>query len=171
MGIAAMEAARDAGVDPAGRIEILATDIDTDALNAGRRAVYDRDSVARLPATLAARYLQPVSHGSPRVSPVPELRALVRFEPLDLLAEAWPECGRFDAVLCRNVLLYFSDAAKFHVLERFTNCLRPDALLFTSRVEGGLDPAPGYFEARGDSVFVLSDTARALAAEHPRDRP
>jgi chemotaxis protein methyltransferase CheR len=117
--------------------EILATDIDTDALDAGRRAVYrvqalDGAGLERL----APHFLKGTGANAELALVRPEVRAMVRFEPRNLLGEApWPPGERFDAVFCRNVMIYFDRAAQQRLLDRIAAVLAPGGLLFLGHSE------------------------------------
>lgn len=164
MAIVAAEALRLTG--STAHIEILATDIDTAALDEARSGLYRDEVMQQLPGEYRDRYLQR-THGTDhrRWQISDALRAMVHFHPLDLLATQWPiceatvgqagHCGGFDVIFCRNVLIYFSDSARFHVFEKFAALLRSDGLIFTSRVENGLESADHYFRAIGDAVYLL----------------
>jgi chemotaxis protein methyltransferase CheR len=92
-----------------------------------------------------------------------QLQTMVRFRTVDLLAQCWPCCEdseRFDAIFCRNVIIYLSDSARIHIFEKFSSLIRPDGLMILSRVEGGINQAEPYFKPCGDSVYLLSAAAR-----------
>jgi chemotaxis protein methyltransferase CheR len=65
----------------------------------------------------------------------PEIRSLVRFERLNLHADAYPVRGGFDLVFCRNVLIYFSREAKAQAVARLLGHLSPDGYLFVGHAE------------------------------------
>jgi chemotaxis protein methyltransferase CheR len=59
----------------------------------------------------------------------PELRNLITFKQLNLLGDSWPISGQFDAIFCRNVMIYFDKATQSKILSRFVPLMKPDALL------------------------------------------
>jgi chemotaxis protein methyltransferase CheR len=65
----------------------------------------------------------------------PEIRSLVRFERLNLNAEAYPVRGGFDLVFCRNVLIYFGREAKAQAVARLLGHLSPDGYFFVGHAE------------------------------------
>ncbi|MEW6164245.1 MAG: protein-glutamate O-methyltransferase CheR [Pseudomonadota bacterium] len=162
MAIVVAEARRIAGIDA--EVEILATDIDTEALALARAASYREEVLQQLPDDLRARYLSPGGTAATRRWAVTDaLRGMVRCARLDLLAAAWPECEtgrRFDAIFCRNVMIYFSESARYHLFERFAALVRADGLLVLGQVEGGLDRAEPYFRPCGGSVYLPGKSAR-----------
>lgn len=162
MAMVAAEARRLGGRDC--QIEVLATDIDTEALAEARTGRYRDEVVQQLPEEYRTRYLQAVrSAGGAQWQVGETLRAIVQFHPLDLLAAQWPVCEKgefFDAIFCRNVMIYLSDSARFHVFEKFAALLKADGLLFLGRVEGGMKRAEPYFRPCGNSIYLLADAAR-----------
>jgi len=59
----------------------------------------------------------------------------VSFAQLNLIADSWPDIGQFDAVFCRNVLIYFDAETQRGILERLVRSMKPDALLFLGHSE------------------------------------
>lgn len=115
--------------------DVLATDIDTEALETARGGVYALERAETLPAhRLKAHWLRGAGDNEGWVSARPELRAMLRFAPLNLQRE-WPALEPFDAIFCRNVVIYFDREAQRRLLERFTGVLRPGALLAVGHAE------------------------------------
>jgi chemotaxis protein methyltransferase CheR len=135
---------------------IIATDIDTNVLATAERGVYPMDRLAKMPAEQARRFFlkgKGDNKGLARVRP--ELRQLVTFKPLNLLADTWPITGPFDAVFCRNVMIYFDKPTQKKVLERFVPLIKPDGLLFAGHSENFLYVSDA-FKLRGDTVYELN---------------
>ena len=123
---------RDAGCDA----QVLASDIDTDALEKGAAGVYPSERIADLPAqTLRAHFLRGTGANEGWVSVRPELRGMVKFGQLNLQSPNWPAMEPFDAIFCRNVAIYFDREAQKKLLERFTHVLRPGGLLAVGHAE------------------------------------
>lgn len=112
---------------------ILATDIDTTMIEHGRAGVYDLSQTELVPSHLARRYLSPVEDGQ-RMAVAGELRALVRFKPLNLLGP-WPMKGRFDVIFCRNVVIYFDRDTQARLFDRFADILTDDGFLYVGHSE------------------------------------
>lgn len=110
------------------RVEIIATDLSENAIararagKHGRRALRDGH-----PPELARRYLETTDAG---VTSSARLRAAIAFRTLNLLDDAAiQELGVFDAILCRNVLIYFRDTMITRVLDRLGRSLAPGGVL------------------------------------------
>ncbi|MBW8268404.1 CheR family methyltransferase [Caldovatus aquaticus] len=115
------------------RIEILGTDIAREVLARAREGLYSQFEVQRgLPVQLLVRHFRPEGDGRWRIAP--ELRAVVRFEEFNLLSDPRP-LGRFDVILCRNVLIYFDAPTKTAVLEALAGQLAPDGVLYLGGAE------------------------------------
>ncbi|MFT0137508.1 CheR family methyltransferase [Alcanivoracaceae bacterium MT1] len=137
-------------------VEVLATDIDTEALDRARRAVYPLEQVARLDDQRRRRFFQKGSGartGYARVKPA--LVAKVRFQVMNLVARDWPSEHRFDAIFCRNVMIYFDRDTQTRVLGRLADRLKPDGLLFAGHSEN-VSYLSDRFRSRGQTVYSLA---------------
>jgi chemotaxis protein methyltransferase CheR len=120
----------------ASRVRILASDIDTQVLERGARGVYSLDAVARLDRDLVRRHFLRGSgsqEGFVRVRQ--EVRALVSFQRINLLDASWPLRQRFDAIFCRNVMIYFDKPTQHGILKKFAPLLAPGGRLFAGHSE------------------------------------
>lgn len=105
--------------------DIVATDVSAQGLARARAGRFSHFEIQRgLPIRRMIRWFE--QRGEDWVAK-PELTAAVMFRRHNLVAEAAP--GRFDVVLCRNVLLYLAPTAKGQVLGHLADALRPDGLL------------------------------------------
>ncbi|ATJ84628.1 CheR family methyltransferase [Halomonas beimenensis] len=137
-----------------GEAEVVATDIDTEALEKARVGVYSMEQIHKLDEGRIKRFFQRGRgrhEGLARVRP--ELKAMVAFEPLNLLAPSWPVKGPFDAIFCRNVMIYFDKETQARILERFAPLLKPDGLLFAGHSEN-FSYTTDAFRLRGQTVYV-----------------
>lgn len=106
--------------------EIVATDVSGAALARARAARYSQFEIQRgLPVRCMIRWFD--QHGDAWVAK-PELVRRIAFRHVNLVADP-PPIGRFDVVLCRNVLLYLSADLRRHVLDRIAAVIRPGGLL------------------------------------------
>ncbi|MET0181473.1 MAG: protein-glutamate O-methyltransferase CheR [Caulobacterales bacterium] len=138
-------------------IRILATDIDPNVLATARAGLYRADAIEPIPAQLRDKYFKAARDGAEtkwRASD--DLRALITFNHLNLIGE-WPMKGKFDAIFCRNVVIYFEEPTQNLVWSRFHTRLEPGGRLYvghSERVE-----APG-FQSDGLTVYKLTSGAR-----------
>jgi chemotaxis protein methyltransferase CheR len=116
--------------------EILASDIDTDALQTARRAVYRSAALEGLgEARLRAQFLCGTGPNEGFVRVRPERCAQVRFAQRNLLSDDWLSHECFDAIFCRNVMIYFDRPTQQKVLDRLAAALAPRGLLFLGHSE------------------------------------
>ena len=116
--------------------EIHATDIDTDALATARRGVYPLEPLERMGMDRVRPYFLRGTGENQNLAMVrPEVRDMVKFSFHNLLGAEWPENERFDALFCRNAMIYFDRPAQQRLLERFATVLKPGGLLFLGHSE------------------------------------
>lgn len=133
------------------RVELLATEYASHAINRARRGVFTQLEVQRgLPERLLRKYFVEGPDGY-RISD--DIRRRVTFRELNLLA-SFRSLGQFDIVLCRNVLIYFDAATKKDVLERLAQALAPDGHLFLGATESAFGLT--------DSLVRVADAATSL---------
>lgn len=134
---------------------VLGTDIDDGSLARARAGgPYTRADVRGVAAPRLARWFAAAAPGQYALAPA--LRDLVTWQRQDLVRDP-PPAGAFDLVLCRNVVIYFTDQAKDRVFETLVGTLRPGGLLFVGATEVlmhagsiGLDVVgPGFYRRRG----------------------
>jgi len=83
----------------------------------------------------------------------PELRQLITFQQLNLLDEAWPLGNEpFQAIFCRNVMIYFDKPTQRKLLRRFHDLLEPEGLMFVGHSEALLDANLG-FQSLGQTIY------------------
>src|SRR5690606_38673891 len=144
-------------------VSILASDIDTRVLATARAGIYPLSSVDSLAPERRRRFLlrgKGAREGYARIRP--ELASLVEFRQLNLVSLPERMDGPFDAIFCRNVLIYFDAVTKQRVVERLREELRPDGLLFVGHSENFAGARNG-FRAEGKTVYrrVSSTVAEA----------
>jgi chemotaxis protein methyltransferase CheR len=134
-------------------IKILATDIDTQMLAEGRAAVYSNQVIAPIPADLRTRWFE--RHGDDwRAGEA--LRRLVTFNELNLIGD-WPMKRQFQAIFCRNVVIYFEEETQAKVFNRFLPLLSPEGRLYIGHSERVCGPAAARFETDGVTTYRLRD--------------
>ncbi|NOK13375.1 CheR family methyltransferase [Corallococcus exercitus] len=116
-----------------GDVSILATDLSARALERARTGEHNLRCMRALPPGVVGRWLDVVD-GRPRVRP--DLVARVEWRQLNLVDTAgYPEPGSCEAILCRNVLIYFQDDTARRVVEGLTGALRPGGHLLVGTSE------------------------------------
>ena len=138
-------------------VKIIATDIDTNVLAAGATGVYGMDRLDKLAPERARRFFlkgRGAQEGFARVRP--ELRKMISFTPLNLLAESWPVKGQLDVIFCRNVMIYFDKPTQGKIPSRFAPLMKPDGLLFAGHSENFLYVSDA-FKLRGKTVYEIDN--------------
>jgi len=134
-------------------VSIVATDVDTNVLAKAEAGIYPVERIEKLPeATVKRFFLRGVGEKSGFVRVRPELRAMVDFRPLNLLARDWSVRAPLDAIFCRNVMIYFDKETQLKILQRFAPLMNPDALLFAGHSES-FHNAGHLFRLRGKTVY------------------
>jgi len=124
-------------------VRILATDIDTDVLGKAARGEYPGNSVDDDVPRAYRSYFEPAKgERGPIVRMSQMTRSLISFRQLNLL-ESWPFKGPFDAIFCRNVMIYFDGPTKAALVERFMKKLIPGGWLYIGHSESLLGSHPG----------------------------
>ena len=134
---------------------ILATDIDTNVLATGANGVYPMERLDKMAPERAKRFFlrgKGEQEGMVRVRP--ELRKMISFKQINLLADSWPIAGLFDVIFCRNVMIYFDKATQRKILARFAPLMKPDGLLFAGHSEN-FQYVSESFKLRGKTVYEL----------------
>lgn len=118
-------------------IKILATDIDTNVLASAQRGLYDLEQVpAGLPKEMLQRYFLRGNSGYSGMVTVKEmLKRAISFRRLNFKDSVYPFAKKFDMIFCRNVMIYFDEAMKNHVLKKFHQHLTQDGYLFLGHSE------------------------------------
>jgi len=133
--------------------DILATDVDTEALGVAQSGVYRLEAVENLDReSLRRNFLRGTGANARHVLVRPELRAMVKFQHRNLLEPDWPQGERFDAVFCRNVMIYFDRNTQQRVLDRLAGVLAPGGLLFVGHADSGASGHPA-FRSCGKTVY------------------
>ncbi len=116
--------------------KILATDISHRVLATAKAGRYSSDALADVPAALLQKYWKTAGSagGVSQFEALPALRDLIQFGRLNLM-EQWPMRGPFDAIFCRNVMIYFDKATQQALVERYWALLRPGGHLFVGHSE------------------------------------
>lgn len=134
--------------NPGWDAKILATDLDTGALEKAQAGLYAEDGAA--PALAWSRAAFRAEGGRLRVAP--DIRELITFKPLNL-QHPWPMAGPFDAIFCRNVMIYFDRETQKSLVERFHALLAPHGVLYIGHSES-LHYVSGLFVPAGRTIYA-----------------
>lgn len=136
-------------INPSGSHTIIATDVDMPILNRAREGKgYHPGEVRATPAHYLKKYF--VNEGS-TYAVRDEIRRKVTFRRHDLLSDPYPQ--DLDLILCRNVVIYFTDQAKAQIYSGFGKALRPGGLLFVGGSEMIMRSHDMGFRAAGTSLY------------------
>jgi chemotaxis protein methyltransferase CheR len=128
--------------------KILATDIDTAMIEHGRRGIYPATEILPVPLPLREKYID-MQANSGRMSAA--LRGLITFNQLNLHGP-WPMKGKFDVILCRNVIIYFDKPSQCELFDRFANLMADGAYLYIGHSES-LYKVTERFRSIGQSIY------------------
>lgn len=144
-------------------VQVVGLDVDPLALEKARRATYFHNSFRGVSPAIVERHF--VSKGPGRE--VKEgIRRLVQFRQGNLLEpESYEGLQPLDAVLCRNVLIYFSDAAIRRVVSRFFELLAPGGFLLLGHAESLSRITDAFAPVRFKGAMVYERPAALRAAE------
>lgn len=149
-------------------LRVLATDIDTAVLAAAERGVYDEERLDPLPPALKhAYFLRGTGGNAGLVSVRPEVRELVTFRQVNLIADRWPIQERFDLIFCRNVMIYFDRETQHRLLTRFAQHLAPGGYLFLGHSEN-MHGLGAVFQPLGGTIYHHVGQAEAPPRRAPR---
>jgi chemotaxis protein methyltransferase CheR len=144
---------------PGGNFQVLATDLDTQVLASAREGVYPIASVQTLaPGRQKRFFLRGAGRFEGKARVRRELAAHVEFERLNLMDADWPLVGAFDAIFCRNVMIYFDKPTQRRLIERYWSLLNPGGLFFAGHAESLLDNGR-HFRLRGQTVYERVQSA------------
>lgn len=116
---------------PLSKIKILATDIDRLVIEKAKIGIYHRKNLKDLPVEYINKYFMEVNDKALKISD--DIKACVEFKHHDLLRDPYPEdC---DLIVCRNVLIYFTDEAKTRIYNNFNKALNQGGILFVGSTE------------------------------------
>ncbi len=115
-------------------VKVLATDIDSNMIAQGQAGLYSDELVEPIPAALRTRWLERDPGDRTRWRMSAAARTLVAFKELNLM-KPWPIKGRFQAIFCRNVVIYFDEPTQEKIWSRFQPLLEADGRLYIGHSE------------------------------------
>ena len=118
------------------KIDIMATDIDTNVLERSSNGVYPMEQADQIPDHLLNKYfLRGVDENRGYFRAGNTLRSLISFQQLNLNHPQWDIKGKFNIIFCRNVIIYFDKATQNKLISRFLQHLEPNGLLMLGHSE------------------------------------
>lgn len=152
MAITAMEAFN--SMNPP--VRILATDIDTKVLEHARKGVYRMDQIEKIPEDIIRKYfIKGKGESDGMIHVRPEVQAMVTFRKLNLMDNVWSLRPGFDAIFCRNVMIYFEKDVQLQILKRFAPLMNANGQLYAGHSEN-FAMARDYFSLRGKTVYTVN---------------
>ncbi|MBS1156185.1 MAG: chemotaxis protein CheR [Proteobacteria bacterium] len=131
-------------------VKIIATDLDTNVLEVAKNGIYNGEEVQKLTPTRVQRFFNKLPDGRYQVKQ--ELRDMIVYRRLNLVEPNWMIRGPFDAIFCRNVMIYFDKPTQLKILQRYAPLMKDCALLFVGHSEN-LYHASDLFKLRGKTVY------------------
>ena len=128
---------------PLAQVDILATDLDKDILEKAQEGRYMEKSVSGLPKIYRDKYFTSDGNGFVRISD--EIKKRITFKHHNLLKDPYPR--GMHLIVCRNVMIYFTEEAKTEIYNKFNNALKPGAVLFVGSTEQMVQPKKLGFQA------------------------
>lgn len=133
-------------------IKILASDIDTQILAQARAGIYDDAQLEGIDRTFRSRYFSKSAERPDYSEVASELKSLITFRELNLLRD-WPMRGPFQAVFCRNVVIYFDEETQRKLWPKFRALLPQGGTMFLGHSERIPDPQSFGFDATGITTY------------------
>lgn len=141
-------------------VSILATDVNTTILQQAEAGVFDREKVQDMPLERLRRFFWSGSGAYAALVKVKDgLRRCVSFRRHNLMDPQWSIDGPFDAIFCRNVMIYFDKDTQYQILKRFVPLLKqPHGLLFAGHSEAFFN-AKDLFTPLGATTYRVAEGA------------
>lgn len=126
---------------PLSNVSIMATDIDKGILDRAKKGFYTERSLKDIPKAMLDRYFVKEDLGYQIKD---EIKKTVTFKQQNLLSDRFEQ--NFDLIVCRNVMIYFTEEAKHELYHKFSRALRPGGVLFVGSTEQIFNPQTYNFE-------------------------
>ncbi len=146
--------------------KILATDIDPKVVTFAQQGTYPSQFLSGLSQDDTSRFMQDADGG---LRVVDTIRKCVAFRELNLLAD-WPMRQRFDAIFCRNVVIYFDLETQARLWPRFREALADDGMFFLGHSERVMSPDVVGFTSIGPTAYMKTPATTAQSAPHSGGR-
>ena len=131
---------------------ILASDIDPKILEKAKQGIYSAQELGPVSSADRTKFFMPVDGSDDSFQASSDLKKMIRFRELNLHGP-WPMQNSFDAIFCRNVVIYFDDAHQAELWPRFRNQLVPNGVLFLGHSERIQDSEKAGFRTSGVTIY------------------
>lgn len=143
---------------------IHATDVDTDVLSRAARGIYEEERIEPIPVPVRHKYfLRGTGENAGFVCVRGSSRKLIRFSRLNLMDEPWSLHERFDAIFCRNVMIYFNRDTQERLVARFARQLNPGGHLFLGHSEN-IHGLSGLLRPLGATIYALTGDSHGASS-------
>lgn len=143
-------------------INLVATDINTDFLEAAKKGIYNEYHLREIPREYIGRYFE---RRGKDFAIVPKVKRLVRFVRHNLVRDP-PPMANPDIIFCRNVIIYFDQSTIKEVIHRFFEALKEDGVLFLGHAETLLNAGDLFQTMEYPQCFIYKKSARVPVTPH-----
>ncbi len=133
---------------PLNQIKIMATDLDKQVIAKAKLGLYGEKSIAAVPEDFKKKYFTKVG---PSYKIADEIKARVEFKEHNLLKDAYPT--DYHMIVCRNVLIYFTEEAKDEVFRKFSKALSKGGIMFIGSTEQIINCKDVGFERKSSFYY------------------
>ena len=137
---------------PLNKITVHATDIDDGAMAKAKLGIYSQASLKNVPPTLKEKFFKKNNEGKYEISN--DIKSRIVFKKHNLLKD--PFISNCDLIVCRNVMIYFTDEAKNQIYQNFSDSLKADGVLFVGATEQIISPQ--QFDLKSLKTFFYGKT-------------
>ncbi len=133
--------------------DLVATDIDDGAIKKAKEGIYGEKAIAEVPKPILSKYFM-VKESLYHV--LPEIKNKVVYRKHNLLSDQFEP--NLDLIICRNVMIYFTEEAKHELYQKFSDALKPGGILFVGSTEQIFNPRQYNLEAI-DTFFYRKNSS------------
>jgi chemotaxis protein methyltransferase CheR len=147
------------GAQVGSEVRILASDLDTNVLAQARQGVYSMERLENMSEERRKRFfLRGVGTNDGFVRVRDDIRRGIAFENINLMDDHWDIQDQFDAIFCRNVMIYFDKETQYAILRKLSRKLAPEGRLYVGHSENLLH-AKDIFQLCDKTVYRHCDRA------------
>ncbi len=140
-------------------IKILGTDIDQKMIEQAKLGAYSERIGEAIPKQYSTRFVSKKEMNSGKMHLLHEsVRGMVTFNELNLISPKWPMKGKFDAIFCRNVAIYFDLPTQQKLWSQFIKYMQPESWLYIGHSERITGDASTHLKAVGTTTYQLKNT-------------